>query len=62
MFLLTYKNAKPNKIKEMARKIGRIELEIAREKIARLGRTKRETERIERIERERIKEIEIKKH
>ena len=48
------------KIKEISRKIARIELEIAGEKIVRQGRIEQETKRIERMEGGRIKEIERK--
>ena len=47
------------KIKEIARKIVRIELEIAGEKIVRQGRMEQETKIIERMEGGRIKEIEM---
>ena len=47
------------KLKEIARKIVRIELEIAEEKIVRQGRMEQETKIIERMEGGRIKEIEI---
>ena len=47
------------KIKEISRKIARIELEIAGEKIVRQGRIEQETKRIERMEGGRMKEIEI---
>ena len=47
------------KIKEIARKIARIQLEIAGEKIVRQGRIEQETKRIERMEGGGIKEIEI---
>ena len=47
------------KIKEIARKIARIQLEIAGEKIVRQGRIEQETKRIERMEGGRMKEIEI---
>ena len=48
------------KIKEIARKIARTELEIAEEKIVMQGRIEQETKRIERMEGGRIKEIERK--
>ena len=47
------------KIKEIARKIVRIKLEIAGEKIVRQGRMEQETKIIERMEGGRIKEIEM---
>ena len=47
------------KIKEIARKTARIQLEIAGEKIVRQGRIEQETKKIERMERGGIKEIEI---
>ena len=47
------------KIKEIARKIARTELEIAEEKIVMQGRIEQETKRIERMEGGRIKEIEM---
>ena len=48
------------KIKEIARKIARIELEIAGEKIVRQERIEQETKRIKKkMEGGRIKEIEI---
>ena len=47
------------KIKEIARKIVRIELEIAGEKIVGQGRMEQETKIIERMEGGRIKEIEM---
>ena len=47
------------KIKEIARKIARTELEIAEEKIVMQGRIEQETKRIERMEGGRMKEIEI---
>ena len=48
------------KIKEIARKIARTELEIAEEKIVMQGRIEQEIKRIERMEGGRIKEIERK--
>ena len=45
------------KIKEIARKIARTELEIAEEKIVMQGRIEQEIKRIERMEGGRIKEI-----
>ena len=47
------------KIKEIARKIARIELEIAGEKIVRQERIEQETKKIKKMEGGRIKEIEI---